>query len=569
MAEVTVFTAARMLQIENDSIQSGFVDGSGDLILVQKDGTQINAGEVKSTVVGPQGPGATLANTPPASPQVGAIFIDKNGLTGLTDLMAAKNPTTSTTNWVAYAFGYDTGVTFSVAGGGVTCTWTTTGNHFAGIALSGLLQGEQYLAVARVRVPAGSPDVKLTVGYRTSSQSVTMKDVDVTVMLQFTADSTGLSWGIECGGATGSVIVKELKVYAVNQKGYPEYYWDGTSWVQTQHMAAKADIYSRVNTYGDQNVDGLKVFLKNLTSKGYILSVGDAGTTADAATVILNGADAGAGGGGGELRFSKNGSNKWSLYTLGSGDGNLYVRDQANAKMVATFKPGGTDASELYVEDTLNTDFLKVRRSIDISGTNLNSLTDGGVYNGSSLTNAPAGDAGWWYIEQLVHTTVASNYAIQRATQLAVDMPSVYQRTKLSGVWGSWYRIDYTANAWTDVVFQNGWVNYGTPYQNVQYRKMGDEVVLRGLMKSGTLTVAAFTLPVGYRPVNILIFSGNTTALASWNTGAASTGTAHTHANTGPGSINGRIDVQNDGIVMVRQGSNGWISVDGIRFSTV
>lgn len=54
--------------------------------------------------------------------------------------------------------------------------------------------------------------------------------------------------------------------------------------------------------------------------------------------------------------------------------------------------------------------------------------------------------------------------------------------------------------AWTNVTFQNGWVNFGAPYQNVQYRKIGDIVYVRGMMKSGTINQIAFTLPAGFRP---------------------------------------------------------------------
>lgn len=52
---------------------------------------------------------------------------------------------------------------------------------------------------------------------------------------------------------------------------------------------------------------------------------------------------------------------------------------------------------------------------------------------------------------------------------------------------------------WTAVSFTNSWANYGSGYQTVQYRKVGDEVQLRGVMKLGSLA-AAFTLPTGFRP---------------------------------------------------------------------
>lgn len=57
-----------------------------------------------------------------------------------------------------------------------------------------------------------------------------------------------------------------------------------------------------------------------------------------------------------------------------------------------------------------------------------------------------------------------------------------------------------TPGDWQDVTFQNGWSNYGSGYQTVQYRKWGDSVQIRGTATGGTLGVAMFTLPEGYRP---------------------------------------------------------------------
>ena len=53
MATVTGFTAARMLEIENTTVVDGHIDGD-DLILVQRDLTEINAGSVRGPI-GPTG----------------------------------------------------------------------------------------------------------------------------------------------------------------------------------------------------------------------------------------------------------------------------------------------------------------------------------------------------------------------------------------------------------------------------------------------------------------------------------------------------------------------------------
>lgn len=54
--------------------------------------------------------------------------------------------------------------------------------------------------------------------------------------------------------------------------------------------------------------------------------------------------------------------------------------------------------------------------------------------------------------------------------------------------------------AWTAVTFLNSWTNYGSPYQLTQYRKRGDMVDIRGVVKGGAGLVPIFNLPTGFRP---------------------------------------------------------------------
>jgi hypothetical protein len=66
----------------------------------------------------------------------------------------------------------------------------------------------------------------------------------------------------------------------------------------------------------------------------------------------------------------------------------------------------------------------------------------------------------------------------------------------------------YGDTAWTNVsAFTNSWVNFGAPYFSVGYRLVGNRVYLRGIMKSGTIGSAAFTLPSGYRPSSSVLMS--------------------------------------------------------------
>jgi hypothetical protein len=100
---------------------------------------------------------------------------------------------------------------------------------------------------------------------------------------------------------------------------------------------------------------------------------------------------------------------------------------------------------------------------------------------------------------------------------------------------------------WSAPALVNGWVNFGSSYNysTVGYRKLGDMVWLKGLLKSGTVGAVMFTLPVGYRPLARCGF-----AIESNN-------------------AFGRVDVQPDGTVFTVLASNVFVSLDGIVFSTI
>jgi hypothetical protein len=121
---------------------------------------------------------------------------------------------------------------------------------------------------------------------------------------------------------------------------------------------------------------------------------------------------------------------------------------------------------------------------------------------------------------------------------------------------------------WTSVTgFSNGWINYGSVFQTAQYRKIGDVVTLRGLIKSGTVGSSAFTLPAGYRPPARLIHHGTTARSSTWTTGAASAGTAHNHTFTIT-DYAVRITVDTDGTVVPYSTIiSEYISLDGVSFS--
>jgi hypothetical protein len=66
------------------------------------------------------------------------------------------------------------------------------------------------------------------------------------------------------------------------------------------------------------------------------------------------------------------------------------------------------------------------------------------------------------------------------------------------------------APTWTAPALLHSWVNYGGGTETAGYTKVGGVVYLRGLVKSGVLTLPIFTLPAGYRPAgekDFIVFS--------------------------------------------------------------
>jgi len=67
----------------------------------------------------------------------------------------------------------------------------------------------------------------------------------------------------------------------------------------------------------------------------------------------------------------------------------------------------------------------------------------------------------------------------------------------------------HAVGAGGEPAFQNGWINFGNllgnPVQELQFKKIGNKVTIRGVVKSGTLGQAIFTLPAAYVPSSIQI----------------------------------------------------------------
>jgi hypothetical protein len=96
---------------------------------------------------------------------------------------------------------------------------------------------------------------------------------------------------------------------------------------------------------------------------------------------------------------------------------------------------------------------------------------------------------------------------------------------------------------WIAPTLLNSWVNYGGGYETVGYMKDSLGFVhLKGLVKTGTIGLKFFTLPVGYRPAAVCIF-----AVASY-------------------ALFGDVYVSVTGDVTANVGSSNWVSLAGITF---
>ncbi|MEH6413896.1 hypothetical protein [Pseudomonas sp. CGJS7] len=100
---------------------------------------------------------------------------------------------------------------------------------------------------------------------------------------------------------------------------------------------------------------------------------------------------------------------------------------------------------------------------------------------------------------------------------------------------------------WQAPAFNAPWSNYGSGYTLAGFRRNGDRVELRGLIKGGGGGTVAFVLPIGFRPTTQHLFSVVCDTLSAT-----------------------RVDVKVNGDVQVTLPSSGvvgFLSLDGLSFS--
>lgn len=142
------------------------------------------------------------------------------------------------------------------------------------------------------------------------------------------------------------------------------------------------------------------------------------------------------------------------------------------------------------------------------------------------------------YIERLVPTFLES---------LTVDDLRVAGSMNVIGT-VNFHRVLIPVGASGAAPFTNGWSNYGSTYAPAAYWKDENGLVhLEGLLKGGTLDIAAFVLPPGYRPTKDRIFPAFSNSSA------------------------GMVQVRVDGSVQpmtIGSASNASYGLDGIVFRT-
>ena len=92
------------------------------------------------------------------------------------------------------------------------------------------------------------------------------------------------------------------------------------------------------------------------------------------------------------------------------------------------------------------------------------------------------------------------------ASSFALSVPGAYAALTSDGT--NWFLIaGIPDTGWIAPSLINSWANYGGGYTSAGYRKVGDIVQLRGALTGGTIGLAGFTLPAGYRPMALVILA--------------------------------------------------------------
>lgn len=208
----------------------------------------------------------------------------------------------------------------------------------------------------------------------------------------------------------------------------------------------------------------------------------------------------------------------------------------------------------------------------------LNTITTPGLYSQSSNAEAAAGSnypppnvAGMLTVTSNGSNMIWQRYHTYNGTSF---QNGIWTRTSYNGSWSAW--VGSRGGAWQDLTLSSDWVTYnaaGGTYHVPQYKVDGSTFRLRGLAKKTTSASAGSVIAnVGttYAPPAGLIFA--CCSSLGLTSGAASAGTAHTHALP---NYSARVDASTSGNLTLQANSTsvlaagGWVSLEGIFWDWV
>lgn len=132
------------------------------------------------------------------------------------------------------------------------------------------------------------------------------------------------------------------------------------------------------------------------------------------------------------------------------------------------------------------------------AGTNLDTVTETGFYNGAVLVNKPTGTGvhDWVYVKVTKHTN-NSNYILQEALDFN-GVVSAY-RTRIAGTWSAWKYYALTTN---QNLINVDWTSTGV--SNCYYKRNGNTIFFRfDVTPSGTSAVSLGSIPANLVPVEM------------------------------------------------------------------
>lgn len=173
-------------------------------------------------------------------------------------------------------------------------------------------------------------------------------------------------------------------------------------------------------------------------------------------------------------------------------------------------------------------------------------------YSSASTGTLPTGTTFGTLI--VIRGATTNNNALITQLAINIDNNAIQSRNYVGNTWSAWKTFYTQANVddskWVTVsTFLNNWTNYDSANWPVaQYRKVGSQVFLKGLVKNGNTGegVPMFVLPTDCRPPTNVVTNPVNASASSLTVG--------------------RLDINKNGNVCMVYGSNTYVSLDNVSF---